>query len=437
MMQIWKLLLKEIGIVAICAISGVALLAITYLIPQGSMKDNVWESSIVLHNEGLGAHIWQNIEETALDVYTDGLLINVSYTETDDGIRDILLDTHVEVDGKNPMESFYEVLALSNDDYIVKNYGRYWHGYQVILRPLLCFFTYSDIRQLNMILQLALVFIFVYVLAKSKDRIFIIPFWGMYVFLCPVSLFSSLQYSPCYYIMMLALLILYVFGEKLNDTRRNYLFLLAGILTAYFDLLTYPFITLGVPLIAYLGFTYERAISNRVCVWKNIILHTFSWGVGYLGMWSAKWIIATVLTEENIIFDAFEALKVRSGYFSIKHSYWDTLRLNLGTCNRKIFLPVIVCIGVVAIIFRVKKNIGIERRLILFEGMILAVSAYPFVWYLFTKDHSCCHSYFTWRELGISIFGILVIGVMRIRQFADTVCRKDIMEPEHRKAVEL
>lgn len=385
MMQIWKLLLKEIGIVAICAISGVALLAITYLIPQGRMKDNVWESSIALHNEGLGAHIWQNIEETALDVYTDGLLINISYTETDDGIRDILLDTHVEVDGKNPMESFYEVQALSNDNYIVKNYGRYWHGYQVILRPLLCFFTYSDIRQLNMILQLALVFAFVYVLVKSKDRIFIIPFWGMYVFLCPVSLFSSLQYSPCFYIMMLALLILYVFGEKLNDTRRNYLFLLAGILTAYFDLLTYPFITLGVP----------------------------------------------------IIFDAFEALKVRSGYFSIKHSYWDTLRLNLGTCNRKIFLPVIVCIGVAVIIFRVKKHIGIERRLILFEGMILAVSAYPFVWYLFTKDHSCCHSYFTWRELGISIFGILVIGVMRIRQFADTVCRKDIMEPEHRKAVEL
>ena len=190
MKKTWEFFLREAIIVVFCAIAGVIALAMTYLIPQRKMWDKVHESSIVLHNEGLGAHIWQNIEETMLDGYTDGLLLNVSYTETKDGIRDILLDTYVEVDGRNPMASFYEVTALANDDYIVRNYGRYWHGYQIILRPLLCFFTYSDIRQVNMILQLALVFLLICILAGSKDRIFIIPFWGMYLFLCPISLFS-------------------------------------------------------------------------------------------------------------------------------------------------------------------------------------------------------------------------------------------------------
>lgn len=132
------LFIKELGIVWLCAILGVAALTVTYFIPRDRMRENVWASSIALHKEGLGAHVWQDIEETMLDIYTDGLMLNVSYTETKDGVRDILLGTHVEVDGINPMESLYEVVALSNDDYIVKNYGRYWHGYQVLLRPLLC-----------------------------------------------------------------------------------------------------------------------------------------------------------------------------------------------------------------------------------------------------------------------------------------------------------
>lgn len=420
MRKIWKLLLKEAIIVAFCAIAGVIALIMTYLIPQGKMWDKVHESSIVLHNEGLGAHIWENIEETMLDVYTDGLLLNVSYTETKDGIRDILLDTYVEVDGRNPMESFYEVTALSNDDYIVRNYGRYWHGYQIILRPLLCFFTYSDIRQINMILQLTLVFILVCILAGSRDRIFIIPFGGMYLFLCPVSLFSSLQFSPCFYIMMLALIVLFAFKDVLNDAGTNYLFLMAGILTAYFDLLTYPFITLGVPLLAYLGTAHKWSGDDGMSRWRPVFLPTISWCLGYGGMWSAKWVIASMLTDENIIYDAFENIKFRSGYFSVRHSYYDTLRLNLSVCNKRVFALAAICIGIYILAVRVKDHIGVDRSILPFMGMLLTVSLYPFVWYLFTKDHSCCHSYFTWRELGIGVYGVLMIGVARIRQFRES-----------------
>jgi len=415
-----KLLLKETAIVIICAIVGVMALSITYLIPRDRMKDNVWESSIILHNEGLGAHIWQDVEETMLDIYTDGLLVNVSYTETGDGIRDILLGTYVEVDGINPMESLYEVVVMSNDDYIVKNYGRYWHGYQIILRPLLCFFNYSDIRQLNMILQLALVFLFVFLLAKSGDRIFILPFWGMYVFLCPVSLFGSLQYSPCFYVMMFSLIVLDLFGERMGENGKNYVFVLAGILTAFFDLLTYPFITLAVPLIFCLGFEYKQMINDRVCMWRKVGFHTVSWGVGYLGMWSAKWLIATMLTGENIIYNAFESIKYRSGYFMRKHSYWGTLKLNLGTCNREVYLLAVLCIAIFIITVRWKKKIRADQQMFWLEGMLFLVSLYPFFWYLFTKDHSSSHSYFTWRELGISVSGILMIGVIRIRQFMDS-----------------
>ena len=126
-----------------------------------------------------------------------------------------------------------------------------------------------------------------------------------------------------------------------------------------------------------------------------------------------------MLTDENIIYDAFEKIKFRSGYFSVRHSYYDTLRLNLGVCNRRVFVLAAICIGIYILTVRVKDHIGVDRSILPFMGMLLTVSLYPFVWYLFTKDHSCCHSYFTWRELGIGVYGILMIGVVRIRQFGE------------------
>lgn len=408
------LYIKELGLVFLCAITGVAALAATYFIPQDWMRENVWKSSIALYREGLGAYLWQDVGETQLDIYTDGLMINMSYTVTKDGIRDILLGTHVEVDGRNPVDSLYEVVALANDNYIVKNYGRYWHGYQILLQPLLCFFVYPDIRQINMILQFSLVFGFVCLLVRKKEGAFVIPFLGVYLFLSPISLCSSLQYSPCFYIMMLALYALLIGREKLTDTKRNYLFLLTGVMTAYFDFLTYPLITLGVPLIFYLVLDGNCLPEKQRSSWKNLFLHTLSWGIGYVGMWSSKWVIASVLTGENIIYDAFSQIAYRSGYFTEKHSYYDTLKLNLGVCNTRVILPALICVAACIVIFRIKKRIVADRKRFPIVGAILFVSLYPFLWYLFTKDHSCSHSYFTWRELGISVFGILTAGVAGI-----------------------
>lgn len=411
------LLVKEIFILMACVAAGLIALILVYFIPRHYMHDNVYESAIVLHNKGLGAHVWENIEETMLDIFTDGLLLNVSYTETEDGRTDILLNTNVEVDGRNPMDSFYEMLVMANDNYIIEHYGRYWHGYQIILRPLLCLFTYSDILQINMILQLALVFVLIGILIKSENWILIVPFFGMYIFLSPVSLFSSLQYSPCFYVMMFALIVIFGLGKNMHDTSRNILFLVAGIATAYFDLLTYPLITLAVPLIACLSYDSRWLSVTKKKVWGGGTLYTISWGIGYVGMWSSKWIIASVLTEENIIYDALEEILYRSGHLSKRYSYIDTLRLNLGVCNTKVLLIVLIGIAIYIISLRVKNHIGVEKKIFLHMTAILFVSFYPFIWYYFTKNHSTSHSYFTWRELGISVFGLLTIGVMRVKDF--------------------
>lgn len=311
MKEFVKLLITEWIIVIICAIVGLTGLSVIYLIPQKYIENNIKVSSAILHKEGEYEQLWETIKETVLDGHTDGLMLNVTYTATGDSRRDVLLNTKVKVAGKNPMDSLYEMINALTGDYKVENYGRYWHGYQLILGPLFCFFTYADIRQINMILQIAVVFYFILALSRSGNRILCIPFFGMYVFLSPVSLFSSLQYSPCFYIMMGTLTVLIAFERYMKDSRRNYLFLSAGILTAFFDLMTYPLVTLGVPLIAYLG-TDRECLHSIKKGFKSIIVYSLSWVIGYAGMWMSKWIIASVLTEENVILDAIEQMRFRS-----------------------------------------------------------------------------------------------------------------------------
>lgn len=401
-----KLFLKEILIVAIGVVMGVAALAATYFIPQEKMKENAWESAILMHREGLGSFMWPTVKMTQLDGYTDGVMLNTAYTETDDGIRDILLDTRVQVREINPMESFYEVIALENKEYRVETYGRYWHGYQILWRPLLCFFNYGEIRQINMAVQLALVFAFLYLLFLAGEKALVIPFFGMYLFLTPLALFSSMQFSPCFYLMLLASMALVGLRAYLNDTGRNYLFLLVGILTAFFDLLTYPFVTLGIPLITYLAIDRECMENWKKSI-RDIVFYSVSWGIGYVGMWGAKWIAASVLTDENVIMDAVNQVKFRSGHYEQGRSFLTTLKLNFDACNMKsiwVVLIAIVLFLLACVILNFRRN-GI--KLLPVTAVILVVSLYPFLWYYLTMHHSSDNSYFTWREYSICVYGVL------------------------------
>lgn len=407
MKKVGKLYIKEIILVAACAVVAVMLLAATYFIPQRYMYDHIKESAIILHNEGLGKFLWETIRATELDTYTDGLMLNIAYTVTGDGARDVLLGPRVKVGDINPMESLYEVVALGNGNYWVKNYARYWHGHLVLLRPLLCFFTYAEIRQINMAVQLVLVFVLITMLANSEHRRLIVPFCGMYIFLTPISLFSSLQYSPCFYIMMLTLLALFALGGYLNDVRRNYVFVLSGIMTAFFDLLTYPLVTLAVPLAAHLASDRECAVSVKKS-FKDTVLYTISWGVGYAGMWASKWIIASMLTDENVIKSAIDQIKHRSGHFNEDFTWLSTIRLNLGACGTKVIF--IALLGL--LLYMVIKGVinrcrtGLKWKPLSCTGAVLFVAAYPFLWYFCTLNHSSAHYYFTWRELAASVFAV-------------------------------
>lgn len=128
-------------------------------------------------------------------------------------------------------------------------YSYYWHGYVSVLRPLCLLFNYSDIRTLNGMLQLLLLLLLAGTIEKKLGIYYLPLLVTSYFLLMPAALGFALQYSWVFYIGIttcMALLRHQSFFEKEN--RILYAFLVCGMLTSYFDLLTYPLFTWGFPM---------------------------------------------------------------------------------------------------------------------------------------------------------------------------------------------
>ena len=106
------------------------------------------------------------------------------------------------------------------------SYSRYWHGYMVILKPLLLFLNLTEIRQLNLFVILAEFVIIAILMYRRRVIEYLAPFVLAIAFLNPITVSSSLQNSTSYHMMMAAVIVLLSFWEKSCFREHLYLFFL-------------------------------------------------------------------------------------------------------------------------------------------------------------------------------------------------------------------
>lgn len=247
------------------------------------------------------------------------------------------------------------------------SYERYWHGYLVLLKPLLVLFTYQDLIYLNVILQFVLMFLLLCMLRKQKMAYLQIPFLLLWIVGMQLIVMLSLDYSVCFYIYMISALLLLRY-RKLRE-RYGVFFLGVGMLTSYMDLLTWPLVTLMVPLMILLQ--YEKGVGARI---KRIVSGSCAWGAGYIVQWAFKWLAATLLLDDNVIADAVESLLFRSALEGEKTLTWGRVVL---------------------------KNLSV-----FWNTPCLLIGISPFLWYLVTRNHAYEHYWMTWRNLSITVFAV-------------------------------
>lgn len=389
-----------------------------FLLPQGPIHRNIVSSINSFKKEGTFPQLVDNYRGTILDNNSDAwALLMCDY----DGEENIL---------KKSMGGYFNTYSTENTGAIGTDnlqmidsesptgtgmYARYWHGWLFFVRFALIFFDYSGIRIINMFLQFIITFSCFVLMDRRKLSKYSWAFAIALLVIVPIASALSFEYSFIYYVSILGILCMLKFHEKIKDNiGYSTFFMILGMATGYFDFLTYPIAALGLPLTMYL--LLENDNKGKA---KKVIIYSIVWGIGYIGMWTAKWAIGSLILQENVFKSAISQAAVRTshtmGHGSLsgdKIDYFSTVKGNLEVIFRLPYL-LLFTTGIAIYIYKARKsicNVDIKGLAIKFLPYLL-ISIMPFVWWFLLMNHSYMHSHFTYRIVSVTVFaGLCGIG---------------------------
>ncbi len=407
------LMLSVLKIVVSCFV-GIAMLSVIFMIPSNSVKKHMIPTAKIMENEGVYHSIYSWCS-SSLDNYTDSIMLMNAATDADDTILNKVAYVYRDtVNGAPAFNSLVDIYGDNAESNLQQTYSRYWHGYLLYVKPIMLITDYGGLRVINAIIQTILIIIIVVLLIKSNKKELIIPYLVSNLMLMPIVLFKSLQFSSCFYVFTVSsiAIICYYRNNKLDEKKYS-VFLFSGIATAYFDFLTYPISTFGIPIIFYLSICNEN-IQKKLCV---LIKSFFTWIMGYVGMWASKWIFAGIMTKGATIKEVTGKLEERSSgvvgdnVVNVRDCLTSHL-MNFLKTPVSIFLLIFIGICVVSALLSIcQKHSRVSITQIFCEALPFAAAAYtPILWYTVTLNHSVIHINLTSKACVVIAFAVLCFG---------------------------
>lgn len=354
----------------------------------------------------------------------------------------------METEGERPMYAFYRHSAIvdnhtdmlmyesliANRDYYnpiqasvsINQYPRYWHGYQVILRPLTVIFQVQELRYLGMLL-FYLLFAWSAWLIAQKTRLvhgilYVLTIASSYL----VAVTTCFQYLTTFYVLFLSLIVILTGYEKKRAVPSWLMlcFFVTGMVENFFDFLTYPIITLGIPLILLLWMRVRDEQADFKNNFRFMFRASVSWGLGYALTWIAKWGISILVFGMKYFWRTMEVVKFRlEGSEEIPLDRIGTIQKNLkawlnvqdgGLISWSKAAALILLVAIILVIWRKLK----DRKTVLAYVPMLFVAAYPYIWYLVMSNHSQIHFWYTYRAQLVTLFGglMFIVSILKEKQ---------------------
>jgi hypothetical protein len=410
-----------------------------YALPQGRIVENLQASVGTLAAEGQHPQILADSTGYVLCNYTDALMLDTSIVTRPGGpLLTAMADDHGQAGGVQtggasdlpgrlpmPVDTIAALAAsAAGQRGPASAYAYYWHGYQVFLRPALIFFTYTDIRWLNM-LGLALLG---FVVLIAMDRLvgwkaaaaFFFSLLLVGGFVVPV----SLAFSPVFYVMLASVLavLLLAKGDRFSRVDLE-IFLVTGMLTAFFDLLTAPLLTLGMPLVVvFVVLGRDGRVRNLARDARLAVRLSATWAFGYGAAWIAKWFLASAIVHVDVVHSAATEFLFRVGATQgprpIEGLVTNFVSLVMAvltqnpTHHDRLFLiaGLVVVVIVVLLLVRFRQ----PREIVVGALPVLLVVPLPYLWFLLANQHSTDNAYFTYRIQAMALFAILYVVLASI-----------------------
>ena len=366
-------------------------------LPDKSIKRHIAESAPMIAAEGLYPRLFNNMEQYRLDNFTDALMMNQIYNiDRQHPIRSAMKMIRSSEQGRDWDQPGLLVRKVNGETLEEQHYARYWHGGSFLYRLLFMMMDYATLRYVlfivSSILLLLLVCAYYQQVGWMKTMALSMGFLLTYGFVTQF----SMQFFPVLALTIVASLVVIKCYQSVNF---GMLFFIIGSLACYFDLLTTPLLTLGIPLAVWLSLNKEYSFDLNDNLLK-IIRFTLLWGLGFALTFGMKWALATLILGQNIFADAYEVSLYRME--AEDFTRWDAVTKNFEMLNWDI-IGILAAFG---FILNMLKNKQFNyKKAVLF----LLISIAPYVWYFLLSNHSYQHWWFTFRLQAITIVCLFLL----------------------------
>ncbi len=366
-------------------------------LPDRSIKRHIAESAPVIAAEGLYPKAILSVEQCQTDNFTDALIMNQIYSiDRQHPVKSAMRMTRMSEKGRDWDQTGLLLRTVNGETLKEQHYARYWHGSSFLYRLLFLVMDYTTMRFIlfivSSILILALALSYYRQAGRAKTLALSAGFLLAYGFVTQF----SLQFFPALAITLIGSTIIV---RRYESDNFGLLFFIIGSLVCYFDLLTTPLLTLGIPLAVWLSLNKENCFDLKHNILRTIRF-TLLWGVGFALTFFAKWGLATLILGQNIFADAYEVSLYRME--AEEFTRWDAVTKNFGMLN----LGFIGIVAAVYLLFNLMKHKILDyKKAILF----LLIGLAPYAWYFILANHSYQHWWFTYRLQAVTIVCLLFL----------------------------
>lgn len=404
-----KIITKNLITLITMILAGYLLLVLAYLLPVDLMEKNMIRSIGRLRQEGISNNLIEGYDTTRLDNYTEALTFNSAIYP---GKESVFLKAAAVYQITYDTGNYYDALlryADGDHNYTVGSYARDWHGYLVYIKPLLLIMDYNGICFFNLIVQLILIVLIIIFMFKNMIHRYISAYLLFLMFVGFPFVAHSMEYSALFTVTNIIILCVLALND-LFDANKSFslIFMVTGAVVSYIDVLTYPIVTLGVPLV-FCFLMNEKTVQSMKKTVLFIIEQSIWWLTGYAGMWGGKWLIASIVTKDNVLKEAILMALYRMSDNSfesgegVTFGLIDVLRLNFGVFLKPIYLVMLGLFAAGIVITYIRCKISFKRNL--FWAMMI-ISVMPLGWYVFIGNHSYVHFWMTHRNISVMVMAL-------------------------------
>ena len=430
--------MKNIRVFACTAVVCAGLLlAVCALIPQSAIRQSCLDAETYFSANESFPLLFERSLGSRMDHYADAALLNVIYNVNEEKpLYSMIAAPYYRIEGHDIRMDYRSAVV----DGLAPNseYSRYWHGSQVLIRPLLLFTSVTGCRIILFALLLALNAVLAVLLIRRKA---VRPLMIYLAALLAVQFFMTaftLEYVMVFLVAAgacIAVAVLFARPHPLEVVRQRMtvICIVSGAVTCFVDFLTAETLAFTIPVLLWMMLDKERKDSSLTLrqMFALLVRWGAAWLAAYAAMFAVKWVLVFFVLGKEAFWGIFSSAAYRVNRPVTVHEGQVTstvvsgrlammLARNLGCLfpiSSQLTVPVILwsaagilfVLGAVFYLFRGTKLDGT------FIAGQLLLGAVPYLRFLVLSSHAYDHYFFTYRAQMATVMALCGVMVYSLK----------------------